>query len=163
MTKEPDPARTTVDVRQGVPAMTRAKHSTIAMARQRRGWRGLGYLAAIATAGTAMVMTAGGASAGTHDSAYRQVNMVSDIPGLAAQTDPDLVNSWGVSASPGTDEAPGSALWVSDNHADRTTLYSAGSTATTVTKSKLVVTITSGAPTGQVNNADTNTERLCAA
>ena len=158
MTKESDPASTTVDVQKRVSTMTRAKSSTIAIGRQRRAWRTLGCLAAIATAGTAMAMTAGGASAGTHDSAYRQINMLSDIPGLAAQTDPDLVNSWGVSASPGTDEAPGSALWVSDNHADRTTLYSAGATATTVTKSKLVVTITSGAPTGQVNNSDTNAD-----
>jgi ATP-dependent 26S proteasome regulatory subunit len=28
------------------------------------------------------------------------------------------VNSWGVSASPGTDQAPGGALWVSDNGKD---------------------------------------------
>ena len=54
--------------------------------------------------------TAGVASAGVHDSTYRQVNLRSDIPGLAAVTDPDLVNSWGVSASAGTDQAPGGAL-----------------------------------------------------
>ena len=70
-------------------------------------------------------------------------------------TDPDLVNSWGVSASPGTDQAPGGALWVSDNGKDKTTLYTSG-TATTVSKAGLMVTITSGAPTGQVSNTDTN-------
>jgi uncharacterized protein (TIGR03118 family) len=125
------------------------------MARKRRGLRGLWPIAAAVAAGTVVAMTAGAASAGTHDSAYRQVNLVSDIPGVAALTDPDLVNSWGVAASPGNDQAPGGALWVSDNGADKTTLYTSG-TATTVNKAGLVVTITSGAPTGQVFNADTN-------
>jgi hypothetical protein len=29
-----------------------------------------------------------------------QTNLVSDIPGLAKLTDPDLVNAWGISFSP---------------------------------------------------------------
>jgi uncharacterized protein (TIGR03118 family) len=120
-----------------------------------RGARRLWPLAVLVAAGTMLPATAGAASAGVHDSAYRQVNLVSDIPGLAAATDSDLVNSWGVSASPGTDQAPGGALWVSDNGKDKTTLYASG-TATAVSKAGLVVTITSGAPTGQVSNADTN-------
>ena len=82
---------------------------------------------------------------------FEQINLVSDVPGVAALTDPDLVNAWGLSASPGTDAAPGSPLWVSDNGTDKTTLY-AGASATTVSKSGLVVDITSGAPTGQVFN-----------
>jgi len=106
-------------------------------------------------AGIVLPVTAGVASAGVHDSRYRQVNLVSDIPGLVGAPDPDLVNSWGVSASPGTDQAPGGALWVSDNEKDKATLYASG-TATTVSKAGLVVTITSGAPTGQVFNGDTN-------
>jgi uncharacterized protein (TIGR03118 family) len=84
---------------------------------------------------------------------FRQVNLVSDVSGVAPLTDPDLVNAWGLSASPGTDQAPGSPLWVSDNGTDKTTLYQSG-TATSVTKNALVVKITSGAPTGQVFNAD---------
>ena len=120
-----------------------------------RGARRLWPLAVLVAAGTMVPATAGAASAGVHDSTYRQVNLVSDIPGLAAVTDPDLVNSWGVSAGPGTDQAPGGALWVSDNGKDKTTLYTSG-TATAVSKAGLVVTITSGAPTGQVSNADTN-------
>ena len=120
-----------------------------------RGARRLWPLAAVVAAGTMLPATAGAASAGVHDSTYRQVNLVSDIPGLAAVTDSDLVNSWGVSATAGTDQAPGGALWVSDNGKDKTTLYTSG-TATTVSKAGLVVTITSGAPTGQVSNADTN-------
>lgn len=120
-----------------------------------RGVRRLWPLAALVAAGAMLPVTAGAASAGVHDSAYRQVNLVSDIPGVAAVTDPDLVNSWGVSATPGTDQAPGGALWVSDNGKDKTTLYASG-TATAVSKAGLVVTITSGAPTGQVSNGDTN-------
>jgi uncharacterized protein (TIGR03118 family) len=81
------------------------------------------------------------------------VNLVSDRPGAAALTDPDLVNAWGLSASPGTNQTPGSPLWVSDNGKDKTTLY-AGASPTSVTKVGLVVTITSGAPTGQVFNTD---------
>ena len=135
--------------------MMRVKTPGIAIARGPRGSRRLWPLAALVAAGTVLPVTAGAASAGVHDSRYQQVNLVSDVPGLAAVTDPDLVNSWGVSASPGTDQAPGGALWVSDNGKDKTTLYTSG-TATTVNKAGLVVTITSGAPTGQVSNGDTN-------
>jgi uncharacterized protein (TIGR03118 family) len=84
---------------------------------------------------------------------FRQVNLVSDVPGVAPLTDPDLVNAWGLSASPGTDQAPGSPLWVSDNGTDKTTLYQGGA-ATSVSKAGLVVQITSGVPTGQVFNTD---------
>ncbi len=96
-----------------------------------------------------------GASAGGHSSGFRQVNLVSDMAGVAALTDPDLVNAWGLSASPGTDQAPGSPLWVSDNGTDKTTLYT-GVTATTVSKVALVVTVSAGAPTGQVFDTDTD-------
>jgi hypothetical protein len=55
---------------------------------------------------------------------YVQTNLVSDIPGLAANTDPNLRNPWGISFSPG-----GSPFWVSDNAAGLVTLYNgAGST-----------------------------------
>jgi uncharacterized protein (TIGR03118 family) len=114
--------------------------------------------AAVVAAGTLITMAAGAlpagaVAAGPYPSGFRQVNLVSDIPGVAPLTDPDLVNAWGLAASPGTDAAPGSPLWVSDNGSDKTTLYSSG-TASSVTKSSLVVNITSGAPTGQVFNAD---------
>jgi hypothetical protein len=103
--------------------LMRVKTPGIAIA---RGLRRLWPLAALVAAGTVLPVTAGVASAGVHDSAYRQVNLRSDIPGLAAVTDPDLVNSWGVSASAGTDQAPGGALWVSDNGKDKTTLLHLG-------------------------------------
>jgi uncharacterized protein (TIGR03118 family) len=112
------------------------------------------WRAALVTAGaiTALGVTAAPAEASPHAGTYQQINMVSDVPGVAALTDPDLVNAWGLSASPGTDAAPGSPLWVSDNGTDKTTLYS-GATSTTVTKT-LAVNVTSGAPTGQVFNTD---------
>jgi len=105
----------------------------------------------------AMTLAASGASAAPACSGcgYTQINMVSNQPGHAPLTDPDLVNAWGLSASPGTNSAPGSPLWVSDNGTDVTTLYS-GATATTVNKVPLTVSIPSGAPTGQVFNSDLN-------
>src|SRR5262249_37847528 len=116
--------------------------------------------AAAVTAGAlaAMTLAASGASAAPACSGcgYTQINMVSNQPGHASLKDPDLVNAWGLSASPGTNSMPGSPLWVSDTGADVTTLYS-GATATTVNKVPLTVSIPSGAPTGQVFNPDSNT------
>lgn len=83
------------------------------------------------------------------------VDLVSNLPGRAKATDPDLVNAWGLSASPGTNRAPGSPLWVSDNGTDKATLY-AGAAQSSVTKLGLVVRVVSGAPTGQVFNTDTD-------
>jgi uncharacterized protein (TIGR03118 family) len=103
------------------------------------------------TAGTLATMVPGAAAASGHATAYRQVNLVSDQPGIAPLTDPDLVNAWGLAASPGTDTAPGSPLWVADNGADKATLYT-GATATSVSKASLVVNVTGTAPTGEMFN-----------
>jgi uncharacterized protein (TIGR03118 family) len=105
-----------------------------------------------------LVATSGVAHAATshHTRGFRQVDLVSDRPGLAPLTDPALVNPWGLAASPGTDAAPGSPLWVSDNGTDATTLY-AGRSATgapTSLSKVLAVDVASGAPTGQVFNTD---------
>jgi uncharacterized protein (TIGR03118 family) len=48
---------------------------------------------------------------------YTQTNLVSDIPGLAAITDPNLVNPWGITTS------GSSPFWVSDNGSGKATLY----------------------------------------
>lgn len=48
---------------------------------------------------------------------YRQTNLVSDVPGLAQITDPNLVNSWGI-AHPLT-----GPWWVADNGVGVSTLY----------------------------------------
>ena len=50
--------------------------------------------------------------------AYAQTNLVSDGFVPALQTDPNLVNPWGIAA------APGGAFWLSDNGTGVSTLYS---------------------------------------
>ncbi len=75
---------------------------------------------------------------------YDQTNLVSDVPGLAAQTDPDLVNPWGLTRS------ATSPWWVSDNGTGKSTLYNAIGT-----KLGLVVTVpppSGSSPTGTVFN-----------
>jgi uncharacterized protein (TIGR03118 family) len=117
-----------------------------------RARRPLAVVSVLALTGLIAGTTSAAASPQHDGSEFLQVNLVSDMPGVAPLTDPDLVNAWGLSSSPGTDSAPGSPVWVSDNGADKTTLY-AGASATSVTK-VLSVDVTSGAPTGQVFNAD---------
>lgn len=90
-------------------------------------------------------------------SPYFQTNLVSDLAGVAAFTDPHLQNPWGVS------ESATSPLWISDQHAGVATLYTVhGLTATPAGgPPPLVVSIPttpSGpqGPTGQVNNSTTS-------
>jgi len=85
-------------------------------------------------------------SAPTPGNSFVQHNLVSDIPGMASYTDPDLANPWGVSFSPG-----GSPFWVSDNKTGLSTLYNSFGV-----KQGLVVTVPPpnggqppSAPTGQ--------------
>jgi len=84
---------------------------------------------------------------------YKQTNLISNIPGMAATTDPNLVNPWGLSRGSTT------PWWVSDNGAGVSTLYTGAGVA-----ASLVVTIPSGDPTsnspgnptGQVFNGTTD-------
>src|SRR5437879_6691172 len=79
----------------------------------------IGTLAALATIGAALVslQPAQAEDNGHAGRSYVQTNLVSDIPGLAKVTDPNLKNPWGTST------APGLPIWVSDNNAGVTTLY----------------------------------------
>ncbi|MDX6323876.1 MAG: hypothetical protein QOK15_230 [Nocardioidaceae bacterium] len=79
---------------------------------------------------------------------FRVVRLVADQPGHARTTDPDLVNAWGLAAS------PTSPIWVSNNGTSTSTLYQGATTASDpVTKVPLTVTIPGGgAPTGVVFN-----------
>lgn len=81
-----------------------------------------------------------------HATQYRQTNLVSNIPGLANLTDPNLQNPWGMAAGPNT------PLWVADNGADVATLYTGGLKRMPVSAVPLVVSIPGGAPTGTVFN-----------
>jgi uncharacterized protein (TIGR03118 family) len=116
------------------------------------------FVATIVSAGALAAGALGAAPAGAsaHIGAYRQINLVSDQPGKANLPDSDLVNAWGLAASPGTNASPGSPLWVADNGSDKATLYAAGSTPNSVSKVPLTVNVTGAAPTGQVFNGDPN-------
>jgi uncharacterized protein (TIGR03118 family) len=77
---------------------------------------------------------------------YKQTNLISNIPGMAVATDPNLVNPWGISRS------SGSPWWVSDNGQGVSTLYTGAGAI-----NPLVVTIPaadsgSGTPTGTIFN-----------
>jgi uncharacterized protein (TIGR03118 family) len=75
------------------------------------------------------------------DNAYTVTNLVSDQSGVAAQTDGNLVNAWGL------DALAGSPWWVADNGTAVSTIYRAdGSTA------RPPVNVP-GKPTGLVANA----------
>jgi uncharacterized protein (TIGR03118 family) len=77
---------------------------------------------------------------------YLQTNLVSDQSGVAAATDPNLVNPWGMSRS------SGSPWWISDNGTGLSTLYSGTGTAVS-----LVVTIPTGDPTVSPTGTPTGT------
>jgi uncharacterized protein (TIGR03118 family) len=83
---------------------------------------------------------------------YHRVNLVSDIAGVALRTDPNLINPWGMAFS------PTSPVWISDNNAGVSTLYT-GKGEPFPVGSPLVVTIPPpaggsppAAPTGIVFN-----------
>src|SRR5438445_5011693 len=102
-------------------------------------------------AAAALVIQALPAQAGIARGSFRQTNLVSDVPGLAPLTDPNLKNPWGLSSS------SGSPLWVSDNNAGVTTLYN-GAGQPVFPRGEPFVTIPApdggpgGTPTGTVFN-----------
>src|SRR4029453_18217502 len=106
-----------------------------------RGVFALGLVAALVA-----LAPVGPATASHPAHAYHQTNLVSDLPGLAQLTDPDLVNPWGLAAGPTT------PMWVADNGTDKATIYPGFVNGSPITKAPLVVNIPGGAPTGQVFN-----------
>jgi uncharacterized protein (TIGR03118 family) len=126
------------DVRVGVRA---------ARFRQRkRLWLG-GALAVVAAVTAVAIPIATAADPGQ----YQQTNLISDIPGVARITDPNLVNPWGQAAS------ARSPLWVADNGADVSTLYTGGVNGSipmiAPPPAPRTVNIPEGAPTGVVFNS----------
>jgi uncharacterized protein (TIGR03118 family) len=91
------------------------------------------FLASSVLAGESAVKPAG-------NTAFKITRLVSNQTGKAKNTDPNLVNAWGLS------QAPGGPVWVSDNGTGLTTVYDEGTGQNTGT----VVTIPEGDPTGQV-------------
>ncbi|HEV3339063.1 MAG TPA: TIGR03118 family protein, partial [Pirellulales bacterium] len=107
------------------------------------------YATDVARAINVTIKDDGGATATaatTAQAGYLQVNLVSDVPGNALITDPNLVNPWGIAFS------PTSPFWISDNNADVATIYSGDVNGSPLGKAGLVVSIPGGAPTGQVAN-----------
>jgi uncharacterized protein (TIGR03118 family) len=123
------------DSRVGVRA-ARFRHS------KRLKWGGALAAVAAVTAVAIPIATAADPTAGQ----YQQTNLISDIAGVARITDPSLVNPWGQAAS------PTSPLWVADNGANVSTLYSGGVNGSIPQIVPLTVNIPQGAPTGVVFN-----------
>src|SRR5690242_15089940 len=63
---------------------------------------------------------------------YRQINLVSDLPGVAQVQDTNLVNGWGISYHPTF------PFWVSDNGTGKTTLYSVTNDASGAPEANIV-------------------------
>jgi len=118
-------------------------------------------LLAVAAAGIALATPAAAFASTGHQPAHHQngrglvlnqVNLASDVAGLAPLTDPDLKNPWGVSLN------ATSPLWVSNQGTNSATLYSLAPGSSTVTKVS-TVRVTMGdsvaGPTGQVANTGT--------
>jgi uncharacterized protein (TIGR03118 family) len=89
--------------------------------------------------------------------AFIQTNLVSDIPGLAALTDPGLHNPWGIS------HTATSPIWVSDQGTGISTLYAVTpnlmKAAPAGTDGNIIIPTTASGPqgpTGQVANTNTS-------
>jgi uncharacterized protein (TIGR03118 family) len=101
--------------------------------------------------GSTMAFSLGSVSFGQH---YTETKLQANAPGVAEATDPQLVNSWGMTRT------AGSAWWVSDNAKGVATLYNGPGV-----KQSLVVTIPPanpndpkkpiGSPTGIISNGST--------
>ncbi len=101
--------------------------------------------------GSTIALSLGATSFGQH---YTQTNLQANAPGAAEASDPQLVNSWGLSRT------SGSAWWVANNVTGVATLYSGAGT-----KQSLTVTIPpadpnnkktpTGSPTGIIANGST--------
>jgi uncharacterized protein (TIGR03118 family) len=77
---------------------------------------------------------------------YLQTNLTADQSGVATNTDPNLVNPWGLS------RASGSPWWISDNGTGLSTLYNAAGVA-----QSLVVAVPTGDPSQSPSGTPTGT------
>jgi uncharacterized protein (TIGR03118 family) len=97
-----------------------------------------------------LLVTSGGPTTlFAQQTAYMQTNLVANVSGVAAHTDSQLSNPWGISI------IPGDPFWIANNNGGTSTLYDANGN-----KQSLVVGIPSaavtpcspGCPTGTVGN-----------
>ena len=103
---------------------------------------------ALLGAALAVALTTAGTAAGSNQhgkgGGYAVQALVSDQPGVAPTTDPNLVNGWGISAGPTT------PWWVSNEGTDTSTLYDAAGTRFPPPPNGPLVVKVPGGPTGQV-------------
>ncbi len=66
-----------------------------------------------------LVVSFGITSVVAQTNSYQQTNLVSDMAGVANNTDPKLINPWGISFF------PGQPFWVADNNSGYSTIYDA--------------------------------------
>jgi uncharacterized protein (TIGR03118 family) len=123
-----------------------------------RSTRSLALLAAAAGGLAVATPVAAFASPGHYNPApqrdlkLNQVNLASDLPGMAPIMDSDLKNPWGISLS------ATSPLWISNQGTDSSTLYSLAAGSTAASKISAVRVTLPGSvagPSGQVNNSST--------
>ena len=118
------------------------------MRKRKTGARRWSLVLALAVAALTAAAFASATQASEHHSVYVTHNLVSDQPGVADQTDPNLVNAWGL------DARPTSPWWVSDNGTNVSTLYN-GAGVLFPPASPLVVQVPNS-PTGLVANNGSN-------
>lgn len=82
-------------------------------------------------------------------SAYKQINFISDIPGLAPVLDPLMVNPWGIAAS------SSSPFWIANNGTSTTQLIKGDVSGAPVVlnANPQTINIPGGLPTGVVRNS----------
>ena len=118
-----------------------ARHGSSLIIRGR--WWAAAVAAALAAALAVPASAAGAATGGR--GAFTQTNLVSDVPGMAALTDPLVSNPWGISLGPTT------PLWVTNNNTNTATLYQGANGKQKISKVALTVKLSPG-PTGTVFN-----------
>src|SRR4029077_9122665 len=105
------------------------------------------FVALLGCLGVAIAIAAQASAAGP---SYKQTNLISDLPGVAAVTDPHLLNPWGLAFFPGA-----SPFWINENNAGFSALYFADAVAFPALPMVIIPAPTSpvgGTPTGIVAN-----------
>ena len=92
------------------------------------------------------VLSASSSTMKSQSQFYAQHNILSDVPGLADQTDPNVVNAWGLDSG---DTTP---WWIADNGSGKTTLYSVSAGAVVTTFAVPGAGGAQGNPTGLIFN-----------
>jgi uncharacterized protein (TIGR03118 family) len=118
----------------------------------RRGSRRRGRLAVVTAAAVTLALVGASGPAVAHDrdkghhgNAFQQVNLVSDIKGLAQLRDKRVKNPWGI------DFGPQTPLWVSNQGSNTLTLYR-GFTKAAPKVERVPLVIKANSPTGMLFN-----------